>query len=72
VGMTNIEAIIAIIAAAGTLLSELAAFLGLFISSRLTNFRIKQLEEKVEKHNSVMERVSVLETKVELMEKQYG
>jgi hypothetical protein len=70
--MTNFEAIIAIISAAGALLSALAAFLGVFISSRLTNFRIKQLEEKVEKHNSVMERVSVLETKVEHMEAHYG
>jgi hypothetical protein len=70
--MTNFEIIITLITVAGTALSALAAFLGVIISGRLTNYRIAQLEEKVKMHNSVMERVSTLETKVEFLEKQYG
>lgn len=39
-------------------------FGGILISSKLTNFRIEQLENKVEKHNSVVERTFKLEGKV--------
>lgn len=34
---------------------------GILASSRLTNYRIHQLEEKVEKHNGIIERVFRLE-----------
>lgn len=63
--MSN-EIVVALITVAGT---SLSAFFGIIISSRLTNFRIEQLEKKVEKHNSVIERVGVLETKVESLER---
>jgi hypothetical protein len=39
-------------------------FGGILISSKLTNYRIEQLETKVEKHNSVVERTFKLEGKV--------
>lgn len=39
-------------------------FGGILISSKLTNFRIEQLEKKVEKHNSVVERQYKVEGKV--------
>lgn len=36
-------------------------FGGILVASKLTNYRIEQLEKKVEKHNSVVERTYVLE-----------
>ena len=36
-------------------------FGGIIVSNRLTNYRLEQLEQKVEKHNSVMERTFKLE-----------
>ena len=38
--------------------------LGVVASSKLTQYRIKQLEDKVSKHNSVVERTYVLEGQV--------
>lgn len=51
--------IVALIACFGTVVGS---FFGVITSSRLTAYRIKQLEEKVEKHNGVIERVGKLET----------
>ena len=50
--------IVAILSLVGTLLGTLA---GIIASSKLTSFRLEQLEKKVEKHNSVVERTFVLE-----------
>lgn len=50
--------LIALISFFGTLLGT---FGGIITSNKLTNFRIEQLEQKVEKHNKVVERVYVLE-----------
>lgn len=50
--------IVAILSLFGTLGGSL---LGIIASSKLTNYRIEQLEKKVEKHNSVIERVYKLE-----------
>ena len=50
--------IVAIISLFGTLGGSL---LGILTSSKLTIYRIEQLEKKVEKHNSVVERVYKLE-----------
>ena len=36
-------------------------FGGILVASKLTNYRIEQLEKKVEKHNSVVERMFVIE-----------
>lgn len=36
-------------------------FGGILVSNRLTNYRIEQLEKKVAKHNSVIERTYKLE-----------
>lgn len=46
----------------------LGAAIGSYSGFKLTAYRVEQLEKKVEKHNSVMERTFVLETKVEAME----
>ena len=45
---------VALISFAGTLIGT---FGGIITSNKLTNYRIAQLEKKVEKHNSVVERV---------------
>lgn len=52
--------IVALISLFGTLVGT---FSGIVVSSRLTTYRLEQLEKKVEKHNSVIERVYKLEQK---------
>ena len=47
------------------IISLLGTFLGSFSGYKLIHYRVKQLETKVEKHNSVVERVYKLEQKVE-------
>ena len=39
--------------------------LDMIVNYRLINYKISQLEKKVDKHNSVIERTVKLETKVE-------
>lgn len=55
------EIIVAIIALAGTAIGSLG---GILAASKLINYRIEQLEKKVDKHNSVVERIAVVEVKV--------
>lgn len=50
--------IIAILSLVGTIIGSL---LGILASNKLVVYRIEQLEKKVEKHNSVIERVYLLE-----------
>ena len=53
-----------IVAVLGFLGTILGSGLGVIASSKLTNFRLQKLEEKVEKHNSVIERTFKLEGQV--------
>ena len=55
------EIIVAILALAGTAIGSMG---GIIASSKLTNHRLKRLEDKVDKHNSVIERTYKLETEV--------
>jgi len=48
----------AILAFAGTIVGSLG---GILASARLTNFRLQQLEKKVEQHNKLVERVAAIE-----------
>lgn len=50
--------IVALISFAGTVLGSL---FGVITANRLTNYRIEQLEKKVEKHNNLIDRVYELE-----------
>lgn len=50
--------IVALLALVGTLGGS---FAGILTANKLTNYRIEQLESKVEKHNKVIERVYNLE-----------
>ena len=52
------QIIITIISFLGTALGTLG---GIVAANKLTNYRIEQLEKKVEKHNQVIERVYKLE-----------
>lgn len=52
--------IVALISLFGTLTGT---FGGIVVSSKLTNYRIEQLEKKVEKHNGVIDRTYKLEEK---------
>lgn len=60
--MSN-EVLVALIAFLGTLVGTAG---GIIASSKLTNYRIKKLEEKVDKHNMIVERTYVLEEKVKV------
>ena len=44
--------------------SAFGTICGIIVSAKLTNYRLCQLEEKVNKHNSVIERTYVLEEKI--------
>lgn len=57
------EIIVAIISFAGTLLGT---FGGILTSAKLTNYRIKELERKVEKHNSIVTRIPVIEEQIKV------
>lgn len=50
--------VVALLSLVGTCIGSVA---GILTASKLTNYRIEQLEKKVEKHNSVIERVYLLE-----------
>lgn len=52
------EVIVALLGLVGTLAGS---FLGVLAASKLTNFRLQQLEEKVNKHNNIIERTYILE-----------
>lgn len=52
------EIVVAICSLIGTLVGSLA---GIMTANRLTNYRIEQLEEKVKKHNNLVERMAVVE-----------
>lgn len=52
------EVLVAIIGVAG---SALGSLIGVISSSKLTAYRIEQLEKKVDKHNNLIERTYKLE-----------
>lgn len=57
--------IVALLSLAGTLLGSLA---GVLASCRLTNFRLEQLERRVQAHNSLITRMYGLEGRMEVQE----
>lgn len=52
------EIIVALLGLVGTLAGS---FLGVVAASKLTQYRIQQLEDKVNKHNNIIERTYILE-----------
>ena len=57
----NNETLVALLALIGTLSG---AFGGIMTSSKLTAYRIQQLEEKVDAHNKFAERIPIIEEKM--------
>ena len=55
------QIIVAILSFAGTAIGTLG---GIIASAKLTNYRIQQLEKKVEEHNNFARRLPVLEEKM--------
>lgn len=61
---TVISALLALIGSlAGT-------FGGILASNKLTVYRIQQLEKKVDKHNNLIERMTIVETRLDDLEKE--
>lgn len=61
----NSEIMIGVLSLCGTLIGTLG---GILASNKLTNYRIQQLEEKVNKHNNLIDRMYKVENRVSLIE----
>jgi len=46
--------------------SGVGSLIGILASAKLTNYRIEQLEKKVDKHNTVIERTCLLEEQMKV------
>lgn len=58
------EIAVALISGLGTLAGS---FAGIMASNKLTNYRIKKLEEKVDRHNNFAGRVPVVEEQIKVI-----
>lgn len=63
------EVTVALLACLGTVLGS---FGGVLSSAKLTNFRIKQLESKVDKHNNFALRIPVIEKEIQVINHRVG
>ena len=61
------EVVVALVGLAGSSLGSLA---GVVASAKLTAYRLEQLEKKVDKHNTVIERTYKLEEAQAVMDEQ--
>ena len=61
------EVVVALVGLAGSSLGSLA---GVVASAKLTAYRLEQLEKKLDKHNTVIERTYKLEETQAVMEEQ--
>jgi tetrahydromethanopterin S-methyltransferase subunit G len=58
------EILIALLALAGTLIGS---FSGILVANKLVNYRLEQLEKKVEKHNNLVERIAMAENDIKII-----
>ena len=56
------------VALIGLIGSGFGAFVGIITSTKLTSYRLEQLEKKVEKHNNLIERTYKLEEEEKVTE----
>ena len=63
------EIVIGILSLCGTLIGTIG---GILASNRLTLYRIGQLEDKVNKHNNLIERMFRIEERVSVIETEVG
>ncbi|MGN1349206.1 MAG: hypothetical protein ACI4VI_09705 [Acutalibacteraceae bacterium] len=61
-----------IVAALSLIGTVTGSVLGIIASNKVTLYRIEQLEKKVDKHNSVIERTYLLEEKMKEAERRLG
>lgn len=61
--MMSNEIIVGLLSLTGTLVGT---FGGIIASSKLTAYRIEQLEKKVDKHNNFAERIPVIEDRIKV------
>lgn len=59
------EVIIGILSLCGTLIGTIG---GIMTTSKLTNYRLQQLESAVSKHNTLIDRMYKVENRVTLLE----
>lgn len=50
--------------------SGIGSVIGIICNTRLTNYRIKQLEKKVDKHNTVVERTYKVEERLSVIDEE--
>lgn len=60
--------IVALLSLTGTLIGSVA---GILTANRLTNYRICELEKKVDKHNTLIERTYALERRCEIYDEKF-
>ena len=60
----NTEVIIALLSLVGTLGGSLG---GIVVSSKLTNYRLQQLENRVAEHNHFAQRLPVIEEQIKVI-----
>ncbi len=60
----NAEIIIALISLLGTLTGSLG---GILVSSKMTNYRLQQLENRVAEHNNFARRMPVIEEQIKVI-----
>lgn len=65
--MMPTEIVVALITLVGSGIGSLA---GVVVSAKLTTYRLEQLEKKVDKHNTVIERTYKLEEKEAVIQEQ--
>jgi ABC-type lipoprotein release transport system permease subunit len=58
---------VALISFLGTVIGT---FAGILTSTKLTNYRLEQLEKKVDKHNNLVERMYRLESDVKILKEE--
>ena len=59
------EVVVALLSLCGTFIGTVG---GILASQKLTSYRISKLEEKVDKHNNLIDRMYKIETRVTLIE----
>lgn len=61
--MTNDTIAVALVSLVGTLIGT---FGGIITASKLTNYRIEQLERKVDKHNNFAEKIPLIQNDIKV------
>lgn len=61
----NSEVVVALLSLVGTFIGTLG---GILATQKLVTYRLQKLEEKVDKHNNLIDRMYKIETRVTLLE----